>query len=81
MPPSISTASRRAVWQRLARVVLGPGYPDGTRVDALGKTESLGTTPIGCIQLGDNSAGRIYDVALDNAAAHTTFIDMTPIAL
>jgi hypothetical protein len=51
---------------------------DGARVDALSETESLGTTPIGRIQLGDNSTGRIYDVVLDNAAANTTFIDMTP---
>jgi Big-like domain-containing protein/calcineurin-like phosphoesterase family protein/fibronectin type III domain protein len=51
---------------------------DGVRIDALSKTEALGTTQIGRVQLGDNSTGRIYDVALDNVAVNTSFIDMTP---
>jgi hypothetical protein len=51
---------------------------DGARVGTLSKTESLGTTPIGRIQLGDNSTGRIYDAALDNVAVNPAFIDLTP---
>jgi len=41
---------------------------DGVRVDALSQTQSLGTAPVGRIQLGDNSTGRTYDVAFDDLA-------------
>lgn len=51
---------------------------DGVPIAALNKTETLGTTPIGRIQLGDNSTGRIYDVALDNIQVSSSLIDMTP---
>ena len=51
---------------------------DGVRIDALSKTEALGSTPIGRIQLGDNSTGRTYDVALDNVVVDLNPIDMTP---
>ena len=39
---------------------------DGQSVPDLSKTESLGTTPIGRIQLGENITGRTYDVAFDD---------------
>jgi hypothetical protein len=42
---------------------------DGAPVAALSKTESLGTAPIGRLQLGDSSTGRSYDVLLDDVAA------------
>lgn len=51
---------------------------DGVRINDLSKTESLGSTPIGRIQLGDNTTGRTYDVALDNVIVDTNPIDMTP---
>jgi fibronectin type 3 domain-containing protein len=47
---------------------------DGVKINALSKTESLGTTPIGRIQLGENSTGRSYDVAFDTVAADTNLI-------
>jgi hypothetical protein len=51
---------------------------DDIRIDALSKTESLGTTPIGRLQIGDNSTGRSYDVAFDNVVVDINPIDMTP---
>ena len=47
---------------------------DGARVDALSRSDSLGTTPIGRIQLGENSTGRTYDVAFDTVLVDTSFI-------
>jgi hypothetical protein len=37
--------------------------------------QNLGTTPIGRIQLGDSSRGRIYDIVMDWIALSTDFID------
>ena len=51
---------------------------DGVRIDALSKTESMGTTPIRRIQIGENSTGRTFDVAFDNVTVNTSFIDMIP---
>jgi hypothetical protein len=51
---------------------------DGVRVDALSKTESLSSTPIRRIQIGENATGRTYDVAFDNVTVNTTLINMTP---
>jgi parallel beta-helix repeat protein len=47
---------------------------DGARIAALSKTENLGTTPIGRIQVGDNSSGRSYDMAFDDVVASTGFL-------
>jgi hypothetical protein len=47
---------------------------DGTKIAALTKTQNLGATAIGRIQLGDNSGSRTYDVALDDVAVDTSFI-------
>jgi chitodextrinase len=47
---------------------------DGNRIESLSKTESLGTTPIGRIQLGENSSGRTFDVAFDDVVVDTAFI-------
>ncbi|MCA1678954.1 MAG: hypothetical protein LC777_08435 [Actinobacteria bacterium] len=38
---------------------------DGAKLSALSKAESLGTTPVGRVQLGDDSTGKTYDVAYD----------------
>jgi hypothetical protein len=51
---------------------------DGIRISALSKTEPLNTTPVRRIQVGENSTGRTYDIAFDNIAVNTSFIDMTP---
>ena len=42
---------------------------DGQPIADLTKIESLGTTPIGRIQLGENITGRTYDVAFDDVSA------------
>jgi len=46
---------------------------DGGPVAALTKTENLGTTPIGRVQLGDNTV-HTYDVYFDDVAADTAHI-------
>ncbi len=51
---------------------------DGVRINALSKPESLGTTLIRRIQVGENSTGRTFDVAFDNVTVNSSFIDMTP---
>jgi hypothetical protein len=48
---------------------------DNVRINALSKTENLGANPIGLVQLGENSAGRTYDMALDRVALSTRFIN------
>jgi hypothetical protein len=74
---TISTYSRTAispgVWHKLElhTVVNGAAsqtetWLDDQPVSDLTRTESLGTTPIGRIQLGENIAGRSYDVAFDD---------------
>jgi hypothetical protein len=47
---------------------------DGVAVNQLTKTENLGTTAIGRLQIGENSADRIYDIAFDTVAADTSQI-------
>jgi chitodextrinase len=39
---------------------------DGTKVTALSKTDSLGTTPIGRVEIGQSTAGGTYDVFFDD---------------
>jgi hypothetical protein len=45
---------------------------DGVRLADLSRTENLGTTPIGRLQIGENSPDRTYDVAIDEALATTS---------
>jgi Bacterial Ig domain/Calcineurin-like phosphoesterase len=47
---------------------------DGTPVGELTGTQSLGTTPIGYLQLGDTTTGRTFDVAFDDVQADPLFI-------
>jgi hypothetical protein len=47
---------------------------DGVRIGDLSRAEDFGTTPIGRIQIGENSSGRTYDVAIDDVATSTGFI-------
>jgi len=47
---------------------------DGLQVGELTGTQSLGTTPIGYLQLGDTSAGKTFDVAFDDVHADPLFI-------
>jgi outer membrane protein assembly factor BamB len=68
-----STAVSPSVWHKLEVHVVIDGdasqtqtWLDDQPVPDLSKTESLGSTPIGRIQLGENIAGRSYDVAFDD---------------
>jgi len=47
---------------------------DGVQISALSKTESLGSNPIGRVQLGDSQSTDIYDTAFDEVAFDTSFI-------
>ncbi|HEV2907479.1 MAG TPA: hypothetical protein VGZ50_09225, partial [Actinomycetota bacterium] len=47
---------------------------DGVRIASLSKTENFGTTPMGRVQIGENSSGKTYDVAFDDVVANTSFI-------
>jgi hypothetical protein len=41
---------------------------DGAQVDALSGSQSLGTSPVGRVQLGDDATGKSYDVRFDEVA-------------
>jgi plastocyanin len=47
---------------------------DGVRVDDLARTESLGTAPIGRIQLSNDTSGKTFDVAFDQAAVSASYV-------
>jgi hypothetical protein len=44
---------------------------DGTPVAALTSTQSLGTTPVSRVQLGENATGKSYDVRFDDVGVDT----------
>ena len=80
---TLSTYSKtpisRAAWHRLTVHVVIDGatsrtetWLDGQAVPDLTKTESLGTTPIGRIQIGENITGRAYDVLFDDVSVSQT---------
>jgi len=50
---------------------------DGNSIGDLNNTESLGTTAIRRVQLGDSTPGHTYNVAFDNIMVNKTLIDMT----
>jgi fibronectin type 3 domain-containing protein len=47
---------------------------DGVPVSGLTRQDSLGTSPIGRVELGDTSTGRTFDVAFDDVLVDTDFI-------
>jgi hypothetical protein len=51
---------------------------DGTLVPALSFSQSLGSTPIGVIELGEPSSGRTFDIYYDDVLVQTSFIGTTP---
>jgi chitodextrinase len=51
---------------------------DGARVDALSRTENLGTVAAGRLQIGDNAAARTFDLVIDDVAAALSFIGAAP---
>lgn len=48
-------------------------FLDGTEVPALSGPATLGTTPIGRLEIGESASGRTFSVAFDNVLADTTF--------
>jgi acid phosphatase type 7 len=75
-----TTTVTKGVWHEAQMRVLVNGtssqtevWLDGVRVPQLSITTSLGTTPIGRIQIGDNGS-RTYDVIFDDVAADVAFI-------
>ena len=80
-----TTSVTQGVWHALQVRVLINGtasqtevWLDGMRIDELSKPESLSTTPIRRVQIGDNSTGRTYNILFDNVTVHTSLINMTP---
>ena len=76
-----STVVTPGVWHELqTRVLINGGsgatavWLDGVQIATLSKTENLGTTAIGIIQLGENATGHAYNVTLDRVALATNFI-------
>jgi len=76
-----TTVVSRGVWHEAqVRVFINGAvsqvevWLDGIRIDSLSKADSLGTTAIGRILLGDSSTGRSYDVAFDDVSVSTSFI-------
>jgi parallel beta-helix repeat protein len=76
-----STPVRVGVWHDLqVRVVVNGTFSttetwlNGIRIASLSKAENFGTTPIGRIQIGENSTGRTYDIAVDEVVADSKFI-------
>ena len=68
-----TTPVSQAVWHKLVvrTVINGTAsqvstWLDDQPVGALTKTESLGTTGVGRVQVGENITGRTYDLALDD---------------
>ena len=48
---------------------------DGTPVTTLTRAESLGTNPVGYLQLGDNGTSKTFDVAFDDVAASAQYVN------
>jgi fibronectin type 3 domain-containing protein len=80
---STATTSSQAVspnvWHELQMHVLVNGA--GSQVDvwldgvkAIGQTDSLGTSPIGRLELGDPALARTFDVVFDNVVANPIFV-------
>jgi hypothetical protein len=53
---------------------------DGVRVDALCRTENLGTSGVGVVQIGDTSSGRTFDIVFDDVEANDTCVGTCPSA-
>src|SRR5688500_18359312 len=76
-----STRVTQGVWHDVQVRLLTNGaagqvevWYDGVRVDDFSRTDQLGTTPIGMIQLGDNTTGHTYDIAFDEVVLSSDFI-------
>jgi hypothetical protein len=47
---------------------------DGIHLTSISISQSLGSTAIGRVQLGDSTSGRTYDAAFDDVTVATSFI-------
>jgi acid phosphatase type 7 len=65
--PTTAAAGQVAVWY------------DGAPVATLTTAQNLGTTPVGRLQLGDNTGTATFDLALDDVVADTQFITSTSV--
>jgi glucose/arabinose dehydrogenase/PKD repeat protein len=69
-----ATVATSGIWHELlVHAAIDSGgktevWLDGTPVSDLTTAQSLGSNPIGRVQIGNNQTGRTYDVALDDAA-------------
>jgi hypothetical protein len=65
-----------------ARIADTQGYVefwyDDVLVTALSRTESLGTNPVGILQLGENTAGLTYNVVFDDVVSFVSNAPSTP---
>lgn len=75
----------KGVWHELQARVRVNGtssqvqiWYDGALVTGLNKTESLGTAPVGRLQLGESAAANTYDIAFDSVVADTSCIGSCP---
>jgi hypothetical protein len=67
-------------WHQLqVRVAVGRGqvavWYDAAAVTALTRTESLGTTPVAGLVLGDDTKGRTFDIGFDDVLVSTQFVN------
>jgi large repetitive protein len=76
-----SVVPSQGAWHELqVRVVMNGAssvtevWLDGTKIDSLTNNESLGTTAVGHLQIGDTTASRTFDVGFDDVAADESFI-------
>ncbi len=64
--------------QLRARVDGGLGqtevWYDGARIADLSLQQSLGTTPLARLQMGESTSARSYDMVFDDVAAGTSYI-------
>ena len=85
MATTSSTSVTYGVWHALQVRVLINGtesqtevWLDGVYIDDLSNIESLSTTPVRRVQIGENATGRTYNILFDNVTVHTSLINMTP---
>ena len=84
--PQSTTVVTTGVWHELQAHVFMNGsssqvdfWLDGTKITDLSGTATLGTLPVGKIELGSSASSQTFDVAYDDVLVDTQFIpDTTP---
>jgi phospholipase C len=77
-PVAVGLGSWRAV--EIHALIAGPSsrvdvWLGGAHIDVLSHLDNLGVNPIGRVEVGEAAAGRKYDVAFDDVAADTAYLD------